>query len=114
MEPDSCLTTSVPVAPVRTTLDEAHHLVDLIAVETVGVQVPALSDALAQAGVRAWGRGAALVGVGRAEMTGDLPAPVRVAVNRAVSEVQMPVRIVARIAQGGAGQIERASGVARC
>jgi hypothetical protein len=102
MEPDSCLTTSVPVAPVMTTLDQAHHLVDLIAVETVVVQVPAMSDALAQAGVRAWGRGAALVGVGRAEMTG------------AVSEVQMPMRTVARIAQGGAGQIERASGVARC
>ena len=114
MEPDSCLTTSVPVGPVRTTLDEAHHPGDLTAVETVVVLVPAPSEALAQAGVRAWGQGAALVGVGRAEMTGDLPVRVRVAVTGAVSEVQMPVRIVARIVEGGAGQIERASGVARC
>jgi hypothetical protein len=110
MEPDSCLTTSVPVAPVRTTLDEAHHPGDLTAVETVVVQVPAMSDALARAGVRVWGRGAVLVGVARAEMIGDLPARVRVA----VSEVQMLARIVAPIAQDGAGQIERASGAARC
>ena len=110
MEPDSCLTTSVPVGPVRTTLDEAHHLGDLTAVETVVVQVPAPSDAPAQAGVRAWGQVAALVGVGRAEMSGDLPVRVRVA----VSEVRMPARIVARIVQAGAAQIERVSGVARC
>ena len=113
MEPDSCLTTSAPVGPMGTTLAEAHHPGDLTAVETVVVQVPAMSDALARAEARAWDQGAALVGAGRAGMTGGPPARVRAAATGQVSEVQMPLR-VALIVEHGAGQIERASGVARC
>src|ERR1035437_6766584 len=102
MEPGPCLTTSLPVAPARTTLAEAHHPGDLTGVGTVVVRVAARNDAPVQ------------VGVGRAVMTGDLPARVRAAVTEAASESQTLARTVGQIVDREAGQIGRASGVARC
>jgi hypothetical protein len=111
MEPGPCLTTSLPVAPARATLAEAHHLGDLTGVVTVVVQAPVMNDA---PGARAPAQAEAAVGVGRGVMTGDLPARARAAMTEAVSESQTPARIVGQSPDLEAGQIGRASGVARC
>ncbi len=114
MEPGPCLTTSLPVTPARTTLAEAHHPGDLTGVGTVVVRVAARNDAPVQVGARARAQTGALAGVGRAVMTGDLPARVRAAVTEAASESQTLARTVGQIVDREAGQIGRASGVARC
>src|SRR5450631_4753656 len=112
MEPGPCLTTSLPVAPARTTLAEAHHRPDQSGVGSVVVRMRARNDAPARAVGRAPAQRGALVGADRAVMTGDLPRRVRAAVNVGQTPAVIAAPIGARTADRVAGPIERGSGVA--
>ena len=106
--------TSLPAAPVRTTLVEAPHPVDLSVPRTVVVPVPVANDAIARNGVRTAARNGVRTGArtaaGRRVMSAGLPVQVLAGVSGGARAGRIVAQIVVRVA----GQNVRASGVAPC
>ena len=102
--------TSLPAAPVRTTLVEAPHPVDLSVPRTVVVPVRVANDAIARNGVRTGVQTVVRTAAGRRVMSAGLPVQVLAGVSGGARAGRIVAGIVVRVA----GQNVRASGVAPC